>query len=435
LRLLVYLRLNYQFNDKELFQFVDKLIQSSENNDEKVDLTLFEVLPILKKYVGESKHIDDLILTHRFVNGIWKNGSKFLHFYTLHNVEHSVELIKYCTQITKSIDFLTVKKFDYYILFMACYLHDIAMVIYPNLENFGKKNDLESELQITRWKDLFVEKFKKPIKTESNSDISKFILQSFHIINDFFEKTIRENHPYNAVNFIIKQNDLNFIEQVSREIIAEISEGHGYETKDVYGIKSKAKDKIVSKKYLMILLRVADLMDMSKDRVSISILKQNIKHMPEESKFQWISHMAIDKCTIESDFKIQEIKKHMKQTDTETKVSEEVIFKIYLNTRIMTSVKTEDCKNIKCNISAKKDSIDILIDPKVNSCSGCNFISKWMVKKNQYLFNELKSLQKYLERNSENTVFNTTFKVILDMKNTNRLSAEFVDVVDKKINA
>ena len=35
-----------------------------------------------------------MIQIHRFTNEIWKNGSKFLYFYTLHNEEHAIALIK-----------------------------------------------------------------------------------------------------------------------------------------------------------------------------------------------------------------------------------------------------------------------------------------------------------------------------------------------------
>jgi hypothetical protein len=428
LRLLVNLRLNYQFDHDYFKHFAQTIFKDSQNNEEKVDLTLFEVLPILKKYIGDPKQIDDLILTHRFVNGIWKNGSKFLHFYTLHNEEHSVELIKYCTQITKSIDYLSIKKYDYYILFLACYLHDIAMVIYPNLDDFGKVNDTESELEVTKWKnELSAQKIEK---NASYSDISKFILETFEMVNNYFEETIRKDHHYRAAKFIKNQKDLNFIELLTRRIVAEISKGHGLDNKDVYGLRSKAKEDVVGEKYLMIILRLADLMDMSKDRVSINILKQSIRNMPNESQFQWISHLAIDKCTIETEFDLQ--KKMNDKEDKELEIAEKVVFTIYLNTRVLTSMKKDKCdKNLDCQVN--NNSIEIKIDPENKTCSNCNFMSKWMMKKHEYLFDELISLQTYLDRSSNNSVFKTSFKVILNMNNTDRLPSEFIDVIANKI--
>ena len=426
LRLLVYLRLNYQFDDVYFKQFAQPIFNDLQNNEEKVDLTLFEVLPIFKKYIGNPKQIDDLILTHRFVNGIWKNGSKFLHFYTLHNEEHSVELIKYCTQITKSIDYLSIKKYDYYILFLACYLHDIAMVIYPNLHDFGKTNDLESELTVTKWKNNLQTQIIN--KNTTHSDISNFILDTFEIVNNFFEETIRKEHPKRAAKFIKNQKDLNFIELLTRRIVSEISKGHGLDNKDVYGLRSNAKEDVVSEKYLMIILRLADLMDMSKDRVSVNILKQNIRNMPKESQFQWISHLAIDKCTIETEFNLY--KKLNDEQKEEFEIAENVVFTIYLNTRILTSIDNANCKKV-LNCKVNKDSIEIKLED--NACSDCNFMSKWMMKKHSYLFDELISLQTYLGRNSNNSVFITSFKVILNMKNTDKLPSEFIDVVSKKL--
>ncbi len=426
LRLLVYLRLNYQFDVVYFKQFAQPIFNDLQNNEEKVDLTLFEVLPIFKKYLGDPKQIDDLILTHRFVNGIWKNGSKFLHFYTLHNEEHSVELIKYCTQITKSIDYLSIKKYDYYILFLACYLHDIAMVIYPNLHDFGKTNDLDSELAITKWKNNLQNQ--KINKYATHSDISKFILETFEVVNNYFEATIRKDHHNRAAEFIKNQKDLNFLELLTRRIVAEISKGHCIERKDVYGLKSKAKDDVVSEKYLMIILRLADLMDMSKDRVSVNILKQSIRNMPKESQFQWISHLAIDKCTLDSEFKCNPI-----ETEKKLEIAEKVVFTIYLNTRVLTSIENIDCKkgNKALNCKVCKDSIEIKLEE--NTCSDCNFMSKWMMKKHSYLFDELISLQTYLDRNSKKSVFNTSFKVILNMSNTDKLPSVFIDVVNKKL--
>ena len=49
-------------------------------------------------------------------------------FYTLHNQEHAVDLIKNIIKIIKIFSYLKITKYDYYLLFIACYLHDISMV-------------------------------------------------------------------------------------------------------------------------------------------------------------------------------------------------------------------------------------------------------------------------------------------------------------------
>ncbi|WP_445291703.1 HD domain-containing protein [Bacteroides faecis] len=56
--------------------------------------------------------------------------------YTLHNEEHAIELIQQTLKLTRSIDYFKLKDIDFYLLFLACYLHDISMVVHPNLEDF-----------------------------------------------------------------------------------------------------------------------------------------------------------------------------------------------------------------------------------------------------------------------------------------------------------
>ncbi|MCX6237630.1 MAG: hypothetical protein NTY07_08760 [Bacteroidia bacterium] len=432
LRILMYLRMNYNFNLNKFRNFVEAIFEDIKDNEEKIDLTLFEVLPYFKKYINDPQQIDDLILTHKFVNGIWKNGSKFLHFYTLHNEEHSVELVKNCTKITKSVDYLSVKKFDYYILFLSCYLHDVSMVLYPNIDYFNKEDNLESDLILSKWKND-LKKDDNNINTAPNTTMKKFIVNSFQVVNNYFEENIRVNHQKNSAKFIRTQSELKFIEQVTRKLVADISEAHGFDTKDVYGLKSNAKNDTISEKYLMIILRLADLLDMSKDRVSINILKQNIKQMPEYSQYHWISHMAIDKCTIETEFD-SNIKLKNVNVKEKLKIKEDVIIKIYLNTKQMTSLKNaKPCKNINCQIVGRQSIVVSINQTDDISCDGkCNFTCKWMKDKHQYLFNELYSLQKYLSRTD--TIFITSFKVIFEIDNTNRLSPEFMDVINNHLN-
>jgi len=79
-------------------------------------------------------------LVHKYTCDIWKNGSKHLYFYTLHNQEHAVDLIQNSIKIVKAIDYIDISSNDYYILFIACYLHDISMVTFPNLDSIQLDN-------------------------------------------------------------------------------------------------------------------------------------------------------------------------------------------------------------------------------------------------------------------------------------------------------
>jgi len=403
----------------------------SKLNVEKIDLSLLEILPILKSYIKDPEKIDDLIQIHKYVNGIWKNGSKFLHFYTLHNEEHSIALINNCVRITKSIDYLSIKSDDYYILFLACYLHDISMVLYPNLDSFSETNG-KTDLIYSQWKaDISVI---ENIEYEPQSKIKQLILNYYKEVNDYFETEIRENHHKKSSKFIKEQNDFFFIDKAVRRLVADVSEAHCYDAKDVYKIKSKAKHDTYDEKYLMIILRLADLFDMSKDRVSINILRQNINNMSEITKYHWISHMAIDNCTINSYF--PEINKTSFDINADLKLQEIIRINIFMNTRLLTSAESKHCENLSCETITTVNKSDPYMRIRINrgqNCQGkCNFTCKWIVNKHSYLFNELVELQQYLDRNIAN-IFETKLEVILNFENSSILPSDYMDVIRNRI--
>ena len=62
---------------------------------------------------------------------------------------------------------------------------------------------------------------------------------------------------------------------------------------------------LVSLKFNKILLRLADLLDMSCYRVSRPILNHNIEQMSSESAFHWISHMITEKYELETEYELK----------------------------------------------------------------------------------------------------------------------------------
>jgi len=433
LRILMYVRL-YGFNVKKFTTHIDSILGELKNNHnfEKIDLSLLEVLPIFKRYIRVPEKIDDLILIHKYVNGIWKNGSKFLHFYTLHNEEHSIELINNCTKITKTIDYLSIKSEDYYILFLACYLHDISMVLYPNIDNFAENNG-KTDLIYSQWK-IGIEKIiseHEDIEFAPKSSVKQFILRFYESVNNYFETEIRDTHHKRSSKFIKEQSDLAFIDKPTRRLIADVSEAHCYNAKDVYKLKSKAKHDTFDEKYLMIILRLADLLDMSKDRVSINVLRQNINNMSDISKYHWISHMAIDNCDIQSQFDT-----FIDDSQTENismKLTEVIQINIQMNTKLLNSSNSINCKNLSCAVSESKNKMTIGI-VRGSECSGikCNFTCKWIRNKHKYLFDELIELKKYLDRNPNN-IFQTEFEIVVNFENTSAIPADYLDVIKERI--
>lgn len=433
LRLIAYLR-NKHFNTKEFIFFANEVLANvnDELSVEKVDYHIFEVLHIFYQRVKSPKHIDSLILIHKLVNGLWKNGSRFLHFYTLHNEEHSLELIKNSIKISNSIDYFNLKDMDYYVLFLSCYLHDISMVIHPNLDNFYK-DIFETDVIYTNWLCEVSENLDISVK----KDAKKHILDYFKKVYGYFETNVRINHHKLSTKFIIdksKTKYLNFIEKSILQIVANVSEAHCYDTNEVYGRKSFAQRDMFSIKYLMIILRMADLFDMSKDRVSYYILKENIRHMEPISQFHWISHYITEKCEIKSKYEIKSAgpeesylrKGSMKET---------IEIDIFLNIKQLTSVTPSNCPKISSSIDIEEDKISIKIkDKEDDKCSApsCPFLCKWMTKKHGYLFSELFELNKYLDR-ANRGLFTTEFKINLYYNDAKRLEPEFMDMVNHYI--
>lgn len=83
-----------------------------------------------------------------------------------------------------------------------------------------------------------------------------------------------------------------------KEVVAEVSAAHGYKTDDVYRRKSVAQEMTYSLKYMQIILRLADLLDMKKYRISKLLLSKNLENMSGTSAFHWISHSVTNDLKI-----------------------------------------------------------------------------------------------------------------------------------------
>ena len=226
-----------------------------------------------------------------------------------------------------------------------------------------------------------------------------------------------------------------------REIVASISEAHAYDTADVYDLKSNARNACFSEKYLMILLRIADLLDGAKDRVSLNILKQNIANMPDESKFHWVTHAITDSFNITSSYiftgKNIEFSDKFVSVINKLCLHEIIRLTIKVNQCNLTRVKCKNCSNICGKIDKTNNSINIdIYDDKGKQChsSDCNFLCKWIMTKNNYLSEELYALQKYFNRNQQN-LFDSMVKIVIDYSNADAVDSNYYSIVDKKINS
>ncbi|WP_027338943.1 HD domain-containing protein [Halonatronum saccharophilum] len=454
-KILVYLRNRNFKTDK----FLNDITGIDINDLDTIDYTLFEVIDYYNSFVSKPKLIDNLIEVHRYTSEMWKNGSKFLHFYTLHNQEHGADLIKNSVRFINSIDYFTIKQIDYYILFIACYLHDIAMVSHPDLKSvFNNNSNSDSNLIYTE--------FKREVEYDNKKEVKDLLVRYYQKLDEFFEMHVRNNHSQNSAKHIRTSNDLKFVQSSIRELVAEVSEAHGYGVTDIYSIKSEAKDSLVSRKYIKVALRVADLLDMSKNRITLAILENNLAYMSDATKFHWISHELIDQYQIETKYENRHIyyliislfliKFNLKLNCNSNllflnikfiyflinKVSylkpgtikEKIILTIFINAKQLTQTKSQKCKYVCLNELKPSEEEIIQIKISKDKCEGdkCNFLCKWLAKKNDYLYQELFALNNYLRRNSNN-YFTTEFLVKFKYTGEDLLNPEYCNILNNYI--
>lgn len=434
LRILIRLR-NRQFNLNEFRVFVKSLNDRDVSNQMGIDMALLSVIGTFVNTVRNPEWIDGLVQTHRITKGLWYNGSKFLNSYTLHNEEHAVTLINQSVHIVKTIDYFVLKPIDYYILFLSCYLHDISMVIHPDMYMVSPSNTEIMALisdQMLKMQDE-VEKFKKvDVKDYKNAHLKdswKFLISIFDAVYGYFENRVRSIHPSDSADFVLEKSDtlLKYLEPTLLSFVAKVSASHGWDVIDVYGLKSRAKNDIVSLKYLMILIRLADLFDVANDRVNYHLLRQNLNYLSLTSQFHWISHLVTDKLVFDADYETTE--ENNIRLDG-CPITETLIVKLYLNVKYLTSKeKQKSCEGCLCSL--KEDHIDIDIVNKRNvSCERerCTLLCRWMMQKHGWMINELIALKEYLY-SVNNSLILTKIKFQLYFSNEMDLDADLFDCV------
>ena len=442
LRIMAYLR-NRNFDLEEFEEFIEHLDEKDISNQMGIDMGVLEVLNIFIRNVRKPKWVDEMIMTHRLIKGLWYNGSKFLNSYTLHNEEHAVTLITKSQELTNRIDYFVLKDVDYYILFLACYLHDISMVIHPELGRLSSENGKNLALISERMKQMRDEtdrfwKYDENVKKDSRyKDAGKFLVTVFNEVFSYFETLVRDNHANESAKFIRDHSNsfLGYLEPTLLSFVATVSESHGYDVLEVYGVKSKAKDDTVSLKYLMILIRLADLLDVANDRVNYHLLRQNLKNLSPASKFHWISHLVTDKIELNTDY----------ITDGDAKMGEKPITEIinlelYLNVKQLTVAK-QHRKCRRCQLEkglGGNDCLGIRIaeggDPSV-TCSEdeCTVLCYWMMQKHDWLIKELTALNDYLY-SVNNSLFKTKINFLIHYRDEMRLDADMFDSVQEYLN-
>lgn len=441
MRILTKLR-NKRFSVVDFKFFIESLDIRSLENKMAIDYGLTKILGELVRYVSNPIWVDSIIQTHRITKGLWQNGSKFLNSYTLHNEEHAVTLIEKSIDIVKKVNYLALKQVDYFILFLACYLHDISMVIHPNLHDINDGSE-KAHLLISQWMMKFKDKFNEYNKEKKNGNKSNrtntfkeaglFLKDIFEDFYKYFEDKIRDAHATDSARFVIEKSKslFDFIDPAMISIIAHIGESHGYDISDVYGLKSKARYDTISEKYLMMIIRLADLHDVANDRINYHLLKQNVWHMNEFSRFHWISHLITDSIRIVPDYSISlRILPNDNKFDIQQYIIENLKFELTINVKCLSPIQQLNgfsrCKGItaiemKDTEEEHGGCFSVKIGKGVCSKFLCPTICRWTMKKHEWLVKELEALNEYLNSVNQGMIrskieLNIIFKDELDLE-------------------
>ena len=222
----------------------------------------------------------------------------------------------------------------------------------------------------------------------------------------------------------------DFQDDCLREKVAEISLAHGQRVEDVYNIKSDAKNSLVSTKFDKILLRIADLLDMSSYRVSKPILNHNIEQMSSISAFHWISHLLTKGYKLETKYRIID---EGKSALLSGQIEEKIILHIDICMSQLSKI-TDDklCKFGKMDeTSVSSKGFTLKCGEKCNG-EKCNFLCKWFVKKNEYLMMEFEALKAYLNR-IPTKFYTSDFEICLHIVDKTNLDAQQFEILKSNL--
>jgi len=259
-----------------------------------------------------------------------------------------------------------------------------------------------------------------------------FIVSVFNKVYDYFENEVRANHAHDSAKFIRERSNtlLSYLEPTLLSFVADVSESHGNDVWDVYGLKSRAKEDTISQKYLMILIRLADLMDVANDRVNYHLLRQNLTHLSPTSKFHWISHLVTDRMDLKATY---DISKKEDGRLLEKRITETLNFDLHLNFQQLTTIaNTQKCKCRKCSLSDHCITIHIYSEKPYKTCdeNSCTILCLWMTKKHEWLIQELTALNEYLF-SVDNQMFKTCTNLNIYYRNDMKLDPDMFDSVQE----
>ena len=250
--------------------------------------------------------------------------------YTSHDEVHSINVLKNMWHIIPQKTKDNLSLVELVLLIYSAYLHDIGMLI--------DDQDIKNIINSTEYQDF---KYVHIHDYEGNND-------DIDIIKDY----VRINHGHRSELYIESNKDIFTICGINyTSILKRICGGHTLNIDKIndYNENSRIADNCINEKYLTIILRIADLIDIYPNRTP-SVLYEKIKPQNNFSIQEWQKHLSIkgwniNDTTIEihaecSEYNIERLLRNFIQ---------------YINTEIKNCIACLGCKNDKYFFNLKGD--------------------------------------------------------------------------------
>ncbi|GGG71862.1 HD domain-containing protein [Paenibacillus radicis (ex Gao et al. 2016)] len=224
--------------------------------------------------------------------------------YTRHTVEHSEEIVLQLSKLLfKDNEFeqpiLRLSSVEVFILIASAYLHDSGMVV----SDKEKLKIIQSEQWgifvngsgKKRWDEIEATRTSTSLETSVKDFIAD--LQTRFLIAEY----IRKNHHIRAVDILVQNHNLlgkfSFDDPALFKTIADVCVSHGLkhfelENSDIYPDRRDIRGEEVNVRFLAILLRIGDLLDMTYDRACPLLLNAACP-LPADSLAHWTQYQRI----------------------------------------------------------------------------------------------------------------------------------------------
>lgn len=287
----------------DLEEFVTLVISAVSHNQKNFNVTkeYVDFKHLIDHYLPQPRLQDRLLQIVYFVHNNWKNGSKELTFYTMHNHEHGFYLVNMLHNIMEKSGFsIYLNQKESFRLFAGCYLHDLGMLSPPSQsilfdtekeEVSSVLDEVESILEVAATGEESKPKIELP-----------YIYDIYSEVDQLREKIVRDHHPYVSEFELVSDYPKLPLSVAERRDIGIISMAHGENKIKVESIINKVHDgkHPIRLQLLSFLLRLGDLTDVTKERVTQEVLERRSESMSEVSIFHWIKHLSVDDLKVTS---------------------------------------------------------------------------------------------------------------------------------------